>query len=584
VVFSIHIHRVWVQSTGCALAQTVRTALASLSLATLACGGAANFPLREPLAHDNDEIPFAPAPAEYESPFAWDAANQTIFRPIARFFAVDPARRARNVNAYDEVPDSSWFTNRLGRQPLSPEQVERGSCRNQRLDPNMPDGSWIIDKGKDNGANPGFRVNVPGLGKFMLKSDGAGEPERATGATAVSSRVYHAIGYFSPCDSIVYFRPSVLKLLPGLTVTNNQGVTTPFDAVALDRILKSASHRNGLVRMAASQWLPGKPLGPYTYEGTRDDDPNDVIAHEDRRELRGARLVAAWLNHFDSREQNTLDVFLPAAGPSGGGKGFVRHYIIDMGDSFGSVWTVDGFSRQFGHAYMLDASYIAEDFVTLGANVRPWERAQHVGGVFNYFSARDFDPELWRGEYPNPAFGRMTEADGAWMARILACFGDDLVDAAVKVGAFDDAHARYLTETLIIRRDAILRRYLSRLSPIAQLSIQGVQLCGIDLARRAHLIPREISSIRANYAGVDLSASQRTLRVTGDADGRLCVELVHVASDGGVVDGDASRYVMVDVLNGYAPGPLRVHLYDLGPKRGFLLVGIERLDGAESPR
>ncbi len=558
-----------------------RACLVALSVFAIDCGGPARFPLREPLKRDNDEAPFAPVPAEYESPFAWDAANQTFFRPIARVFAVDPAGRSVNVNAHDEVPDSSWFTNRLGQRPLSPEEVEQGSCGTNRLDPDAPDGTWIIDKGKDNGANPGFRVNVPGLGKFMLKSDPAGEPERATGATAIASRIYYAIGYFAPCDSVVYFRPSVLKLSPGLTVTNNQGVTTPFDAAALGRVLKGASHRNGLVRMVSSEWLKGKPLGPYTYEGTRDDDPNDVIDHEDRRELRGARLVAAWLNHFDAREQNTMDVFVTAPGPNPGGKGFVQHYIMDLGDCFGSVWPVDGFSRQFGHAYLFDASYVGEDFISLGTSVRPWERAQRTGGIFNYFSARDFDPELWRGEYPNPAFGRMTEADGAWMARILAYFSDDLVAAAVRVGAFDEASTDYLVETLIHRRDAILRRYLSRLSPISHLSVRGSQLCGIDEARRTGVIPGETSSIRASLVDVDAPAQGRSLRVRGGSGGRLCVELTHVAGDGGVADDDASRYMMVDVLNGYAPGPLRTHLYDLGPKRGFVLAGVERLEAGE---
>jgi hypothetical protein len=34
--------------------------------------------------------------------------------------------------------------------------------------------------------------------------------------------------------------------------------------------------------------------------------------------------------------------------------------------------------------------------------------------------------------------------------------------------------------------------------------------------------------------------------------------------------------VVLDVTNGYAKGPLRVHLYDLGSERGFRLAGIER--------
>src|SRR5262249_17991804 len=156
----------------------------------------------------------------------------------------------------------------------------------------------IVDQGKPNGFNPGFRVNIPGYGKFMLKSDPGEEPDRATGATAVATRIYHAAGYFAPCDSVVYFRPSILKLKPGLMVTDNSGIAKPFDEAALAKTLEVASRRDGLIRMVASKWLPGKTLGPYRYEGTRKDDPNDVVAHEDRRELRGGRLLAAWLNHF----------------------------------------------------------------------------------------------------------------------------------------------------------------------------------------------------------------------------------------------------------------------------------------------
>jgi hypothetical protein len=542
------------------------------------CASAPRFALREPLLEDPDQRPLAAAPEDYYSPFAWDGANQMVFRPVARFFAVDPAGPAVNVNALDEVPNSSWFENRLGVRAMTPVEVARGACSDKMLDPNMPDGSWIIDRGKTDGANPGFRVNIPDVGKFMLKSDPPNEPNRATGATAIASRFYHAVGYHSPCDTVVYFRPSLLKLEPGLTVTNNQGVTTPFDQAALERLLGRASKRGGLVRMVASEWLPGKPIGPFKYDGLRDDDPNDIVPHEDRRELRGGRLLAAWLNHFDSREQNTLDVFVPVDPKKKKGPGFVRHYMIDFGDCFGSVWADDGISRRLGHASVLDFGYVAEDFLTFGTVERPWDRAERTGGVFNYFSARDFDPEAWRGEYPNPAFIRMTESDGAWMARILARFDDSLVEAAVEVGKYESNSERYLVDTLISRRTAILRRYLGRLSPIGDVRAGKNAICGVDLARKTRVVPNEGVSFRAYaHRGADLSP-ERAVRFARSVSPEVCVEVAHVSFGSDVPDDSPSRYVVLDIMNGYAKGPLRVHLYDLGSERGFRLAGIERPD------
>jgi hypothetical protein len=421
------------------------------------------------------------------------------------------------------------------------------------------------------------------MGKFMLKTDPEEEPDRATGATSVASRVYYAVGFNSPCDSVVYFRPSLFHLTPGLSVTNNEGTTFAFDAKALAKILAHASHRGGLVRMVASSWLPGKPLGPYTYDGQRKDDPNDAIPHDDRRELRGARLVAAWLNHFDSREQNTMDVFVPADPQRANGKGYVRHYIIDMGDCFGSVWSSEHITRRLGHAYVFDPSYMGEDFLTLGLLERPWERATRSGGVFAYFSARDFDPELWRGEYPNPAFMRMTEEDGAWMAPILADFEDPLLLAAVQVGKYEPSAERYLFETLRSRRGAILRRYLNRLSPLSRLTVTPSGFCAVDLARRTGIVPNEPLSFRARaYRGAELEPVRRIRLLSGNTP-QVCVELGERAADGGSPDDSPERYVVVDISNGYAAGPLRASFYDLGKARGFRLVGVERPETDDRP-
>jgi hypothetical protein len=593
-----------------------RVGLLALALlaAVTACGGVRRFPLRDPLWKDPDQHPFLPPPQEYDSPFAWDGANQLVFRPIARFFAVDPAQRAINVNSMDEVADSSWFTNRIGMHDMTVPAVVKGGCPDAKLDPDMADGTWLIDLGKANGANPGFRINVPGYGKFMMKADPDLEPERATGATAIATRMYHDVGYWAPCDSVVYFRPSLLKLKPGLMVTDNSGIATPFDDKALKKVLASASHRGQLVRMAASSWLPGKTIGPYSYDGRRKDDPNDVVDHEDRRELRGARLLAAWTNHFDSREENTMNTFLsekdanddarakdgdpsddprPAVSKDGKpsepkgapkkeakkepGPGYVRHYIIDIGDAFGSVWFIDGISQRLGHAYYLDLPYLADDFITLGTITRPWEKARRTGGIFNYYNADDFDPELWRPGYPNPAFGKMLEGDGAWMARILARFTDPMVDELVKVGDYSDpVDVAYLQRTLKKRRDIILQRYLKRLSPIGRVSLEGNErLCGVDEARYAQIAPPSAFRYAARMYTPPSYDPAGFLPATAGPEGHVCVDLKHLGIADGVPDGDPSRYLIVDLANTFAKGPLRAHLYDLGG-RGFRLVGIER--------
>src|SRR5690242_20511228 len=148
------------------------TLLGGLALLLFAsgCGSSTRrFPLKAPLSRDTDLAPVYVAcreeddkekgkkkvctPEPYESPFAWDGANQIAFRPLARIFAVDPAGESENVNAFDEVADSAWFTNRMGTIPYGVDEVTRGYCEKELDADSATDGSWPIDLGKANGAN-----------------------------------------------------------------------------------------------------------------------------------------------------------------------------------------------------------------------------------------------------------------------------------------------------------------------------------------------------------------------------------------------------------------------------------------------
>jgi hypothetical protein len=567
--------------------------------ASVGCGGGGvrRFPLRDAVWKDTDTRPVSLkceerpsdkepdhvscAPEPYVSPLAWDAVDNTVFRPISKFFAVDPPQEAKNVNAFDEVPDSAWFENRLGKRKPSLDELLRGACRPEdMLDPDTSQpGAWLIDQGKPNGATPGFRVRV-GKKKYMFKTDSQKEPERPSAASVIGAAIYHAVGFNTSCEQIVYFDRTLVKLKPGLKYTRNDGVTRLFDEGALDKVFAEAGKREDRYRFQASAWLKGFLLGPFKYEGMRSDDPNDVIPHEDRRDLRGGRLVAAWLHHFDAREQNSMDAWFAADEKNAeSSPGYVRHYYLDTSDSLGSVWDWDGVSRRMGHSYLLDFADIGADFITLGIIERPWERKRQTPGMemFGYFHWREFEPDDWLNEYPNPSFSRATEHDNAWMARILSRFDYADVKALVSLGKFTKPEAgEFLAQVLEMRLRKIVERYLLRLSPIADVRVdENNVLCGVDLARRRNARPE---SAFAYGAELRSPAGRSALRVERRPAGEICMPLAHFAKDGGSPDDDASRYARVRISNGASKGLLEAHVYDLGPVKGFRLVGLERPD------
>jgi hypothetical protein len=166
----------------------------------------------------------------------------------------------------------------------------------------------------------------------------------------------------------------------------------------------------------------------------------------------------------------------------------------------------------------------------------------------------------------------MTEADGAWMARIISRFGHDEIAAAVSVGRYDVASARYLIDTLESRRDRVLRRYFQKLSPIADLHVRGDALCGVDLARASHIDPPGGFSARVL---IGAAAHPLVAAYNPRSRGQVCVDLgPHRARE---ADRTADPiYLTVELNNGGAETPLRAHLYDLGRSTPLRLVGIER--------
>jgi hypothetical protein len=239
----------------------------------------------------------------------------------------------------------------------------------------------------------------------------------------------------------------------------------------VDKLLKRAARGpNGKYRATISRFAEGKPLGYFKYYGTRPDDPNDICPHEHRRELRGNRVFAAWLNHDDSRGLNSLDMLQEQNGRS-----FVRHYMFDFGSVMGSGSTMAQVPRA-GNEYILEWKPAFLTLATLGFYVRPWAlvRYPNVAKSVGRFEAQFFDPVKWKPEYPNPAFENMRADDAFWAARLVARFSDDGIRAVVAKARYSEPGAsEYVAKTLIARRDKVLAAWLTGVNPIVNVTMDA---------------------------------------------------------------------------------------------------------------
>jgi len=371
----------------------------------------------------------------------------------------EPSRtRAGNVNTIDEVPDSSWFTNRIGVAPLSAAQIARGPAFGP---PPAPE-RWVVLREKTEGANPGFTARDANGETWFVAFDPPSYPEGATGAVVVASKLFWALGYnqvemfISTVDlKNVTFDPKATKLRPS-------GERTPFTRADLNEILEPVARKaDGTYRVAAGRLLTGKVLGAFRYDGTRSDDPNDIVPHQHRRELRALRVFGAWTNLTDLKAGNTLDVLVKENGRS-----VVKHVLQDVGSTFGMA------NRQhewdLGWEYFYDPPPSRRRLLSFGFALSPWQTTPYTDyPSIGHFEGERFDPRSWKPQTPVAAYMELREDDAFWAARRVMAFTDDLIGAAVHAGQFSDQAAeRHLAAVLAKRRDAIGRGYLSSINPI----------------------------------------------------------------------------------------------------------------------
>jgi hypothetical protein len=466
--------------------------------------------------------------------------------------------RAKNVNTIDEVPDSSWFTNRLGRQALTPAQIAVGPDTSS----GPAVGPWTVTASKGDGVTPGFTIKDANHQLWFLKFDPPGYRGMATGTEVVVTKLMWALGYHVAENHIAYMHREQLVVGDGAKFTPPAGGARR--AMRLGDI-------DALYRVVASKALPGKPIGRIRFYDTRPDDPNDVVPHEHRRELRGYGVFAAWLNHTDAKAINSLDTLVTENGRS-----FVRHNLLDFGSTLGSAGVAPADYWQ-GAEYLLQPGTVARQMAGFGFYLPKWRRtafyeSKSIGRLPT--DNTTFNPSAWKPRVPNQAFLHARDDDRFWAAQRLAMFTDAMLQAAVGAGDFRDPQAEaFLLRALTERRDAIVQRYLSAINPIADLALDADGALTFRNAAVDADVARIPDSYRASWFTFDNNTGSST--ALGESTGRGTTLMAPVG-----LPSAAGAFVKVEVSSvgaTVASWAKPVHAYFRKHESGWRLVGFERM-------
>jgi hypothetical protein len=513
--------------------------VAALAVATVVSTRSASprFYPDDPLWTDNDRLIDASKAVPIEDSNGYDFLVNTLGQPGERRDV-----RALNVNTVDEVPDSSWFTNRIGRKEMSVADIVRGPDRVERVDIT----GWQVSGGKTTGVQPGFRMTDRAGQIYQIEIDPPSNPELASGAEMIGTAFYHAIGYNVVDVYIAEIDREALVIADGATIRDPlNGRRRQMKKYDLDNVFNRAARLDdGRYRVLVSRFASGTPLGNFRYYSRRPDDPNDLVLHEHRRELRGARVFGAWLNHDDSRGINSLDML-----ETTNGRGWIKHYMFDFGSILGSG-TVYAQRHRPGNEYMFEQKPGWLTLATLGLYVRPWMTIDYpdVPLSVGRIEAEQFDPLKWKPEYPNAAFENMRPDDAFWAAGIVSKFSDAAIRAVVEKAAYSDPAATdFLTKTIITRRDKVVAAWINQVCPVVDptLSADGtLSFKNAAVEAKAATAPERYE---LNWFRFDNATDQRT-----PVGGAMTASSGSARAPEGLMTGD---FVGVSVTATHAPQP-----------------------------
>jgi hypothetical protein len=510
---------------------------------------------REPVTQDVKNA------VRYEPDLAYQTIENLFWRPGDKLLG----QRAKDINTVDEVPDGPFYVNRAGRMALTPAIVARASNTGNGPAP----GKWTVVSAKSDGVTPGFTIRDSANQLWFIKFDPPGWRGMATGSEIVAAKLFWAAGYHTAEYHIGALVPSNLVIGKDTKITPPGEMPRSMNEGDISWLLSRADRDpDGSYRVILSKAAPGRPVGRIKFSGTRADDPNDVIPHEHRRELRGYFVFAAWLNHVDAKGINSLSALVTENGRS-----FIRHYLLDFGSALGSAAVGPREGWEGYEALVEEPGEIGRRVLGLGLNIPVWRTQQYYESSTIGRLPRDhskWNPEAWWPHITNAAFRHMRRDDEFWAASKLVAITDDMIRAAVAEGKFGDPESEaFLAKAISDRRLRILQTYLPKVNPI----IDPV----LDPDGRL-----SFRNLAADMAVADRAPGYRALWYTFDnlSDRATLVATTEETQSPMVMPPmPTSEYIKVDLsaVGGPDSWANPVSAYFRRNSHGWTLVGFERL-------
>jgi hypothetical protein len=430
---------------------------------------------------------------------------------------------ALNRTHFDDAVSSAWWERRIGYRDISPDELARGPLsRNGAPD---VEGTLKVRSAKADGVTPGFVMEDAKGDVYIVKVDPAEVPYLQSSVGIIGNRLMWGAGYWVPEDYVGTLDPARLTLAEGAEIDGTDQPLTMNDVQKILTLTKPLP--DGRVRFVASKFVPGKPKGPSFFSGVRKDDPNDHFRHEHRRELRGLRVISAWLNDTDRREGNTLDVYVAP--------GYLRHYQIDFAAGLGSgtdrpKHPKDDVERP------ADLIRAFARLASFGVYREGWEDMPHpvVHSALGFVKVEDFEPDEWKSAWDNPAFFSMSDADAYWGAKIVSSFTEAHIRAVVTEGQLPEPWlADTLTHVLMIRRDKVVGRYFSSVTPLEEPKVQSASAQALSLSFQDLGIDKGIWAPSSTRYEWSLSHPARGIESSGGGTAKAGMQQLDITWSGG---------------------------------------------------